>query len=261
MLATMSLPRTGGSVGATERLAARDCRSLCRQRRGVVRFAIYGALATVIAVVYFPAADPAAALSAAFAAYGTALLVRPIGAFVFGGDWASARASHGPDLGDFADGRRDLGGRLPAGLCRHRPACPARPPPPSCAAGPGRRGRARGGRRLPFGARTRLGNAAGPERGIRRPWGWNRVSGWLWWPCLTTCLQGREPRLGPVADRLLDRGSPRRDGTAAAAPYRRHRAIVALRAGSRFSIVPIGSSGTRRRIALLRGFCLLAAGR
>ena len=47
-------------------------------------FAIYGALATVIGVVYFPAGNPAAALSAAFAAYGTALLVRPLGALVFG---------------------------------------------------------------------------------------------------------------------------------------------------------------------------------
>lgn len=47
-------------------------------------FAVYGALATLIAVVYFPAEDPAVALSAAFAAYGTALLVRPLGALVFG---------------------------------------------------------------------------------------------------------------------------------------------------------------------------------
>ena len=37
-------------------------------------FAIYGALATVIGVVFFPAENPAVALSAAFAAYGTALL-------------------------------------------------------------------------------------------------------------------------------------------------------------------------------------------
>ena len=47
-------------------------------------FAIYGALATIIGVVYFPTGNPAAALSAAFAAYGTALVVRPLGALVFG---------------------------------------------------------------------------------------------------------------------------------------------------------------------------------
>ena len=52
-------------------------------------FAIYGALATIIGVVYFPAGNPAAALSAAFAAYGTALFVRPLGALVFG-RWATA---------------------------------------------------------------------------------------------------------------------------------------------------------------------------
>ena len=84
MLATMSLPRTGGSVGqrsASQRAIAAACVGNAAEWYD---FAIYGALATVIAVVYFPAADPAAALSAAFAAYGTALLVRPIGAFVFG---------------------------------------------------------------------------------------------------------------------------------------------------------------------------------
>ena len=47
-------------------------------------FAIYGALATIIGVVYFPAGNPAVALSAAFAVYGTALIVRPLGALLFG---------------------------------------------------------------------------------------------------------------------------------------------------------------------------------
>jgi MHS family proline/betaine transporter-like MFS transporter len=47
-------------------------------------FAIYGALATIIGVVYFPTGNPTVALSAAFAAYGTALIVRPLGALVFG---------------------------------------------------------------------------------------------------------------------------------------------------------------------------------
>ena len=47
-------------------------------------FAIYGALATVVGFVFFPAEDLATALSAAFAVYGTALVVRPLGALVFG---------------------------------------------------------------------------------------------------------------------------------------------------------------------------------
>jgi MHS family proline/betaine transporter-like MFS transporter len=47
-------------------------------------FAIYGAMATVLGWVFFPSQDPASALSAAFAAYGTALLVRPVGAVIFG---------------------------------------------------------------------------------------------------------------------------------------------------------------------------------
>jgi MFS transporter, MHS family, proline/betaine transporter len=47
-------------------------------------FAIYGSLATVIGLVFFPTQDLAIALSAAFATYGTAFLVRPLGALVFG---------------------------------------------------------------------------------------------------------------------------------------------------------------------------------
>ena len=47
-------------------------------------FAIYGALATVVGLAFFPATDLATALSAAFAVYGTALIVRPLGALAFG---------------------------------------------------------------------------------------------------------------------------------------------------------------------------------
>jgi MFS transporter, MHS family, proline/betaine transporter len=47
-------------------------------------FAIYGSLATVIGVVFFPTDGLATALTAAFAAYGTAFLVRPLGALIFG---------------------------------------------------------------------------------------------------------------------------------------------------------------------------------
>ena len=90
----MSLPRTGGSVdqrGTSRRAVAAACVGNAAEWYD---FAIYGALATVIAVVYFPATDPATALSAAFAAYGTALLVRPLGALVFGrmGDRRGRRA-------------------------------------------------------------------------------------------------------------------------------------------------------------------------
>ncbi len=47
-------------------------------------FAIYGALATVVGFAFFPAEDLTTALTAAFAVYGTALVLRPLGALVFG---------------------------------------------------------------------------------------------------------------------------------------------------------------------------------
>jgi MHS family proline/betaine transporter-like MFS transporter len=47
-------------------------------------FAIYGALATIVGLTFFPADDLATALSAAFAVYGTALVLRPLGALTFG---------------------------------------------------------------------------------------------------------------------------------------------------------------------------------
>ena len=55
-------------------------------------FAVYGALATVVGFYFFPAEDLATALSAAFAVYGTALVLRPLGALVFGrlGDTGAA---------------------------------------------------------------------------------------------------------------------------------------------------------------------------
>jgi MHS family proline/betaine transporter-like MFS transporter len=48
-------------------------------------FAVFGALATVVGLVFFPTTDSATGLSAAFALYGAALVVRPLGALVFGG--------------------------------------------------------------------------------------------------------------------------------------------------------------------------------
>lgn len=47
-------------------------------------FAIFGALASVVGLVFFPSQDQATALSAAFAVYGTALLIRPLGAVTLG---------------------------------------------------------------------------------------------------------------------------------------------------------------------------------
>lgn len=47
-------------------------------------FAVFGALATVVGAVFFPSKDVTTALTAAFAVYGTALIVRPLGALAFG---------------------------------------------------------------------------------------------------------------------------------------------------------------------------------
>jgi MHS family proline/betaine transporter-like MFS transporter len=47
-------------------------------------FALYGAFATIIGPVFFPAEDPSTVLLAAFAVYGTALIIRPFGAVFFG---------------------------------------------------------------------------------------------------------------------------------------------------------------------------------
>jgi MHS family proline/betaine transporter-like MFS transporter len=84
MLPSMSGPRTGRAAdirGASQRAIAAACLGNAAEWYD---FAIYGALATVIGVVFFPTADLATALSAAFAAYGTALFIRPLGALFFG---------------------------------------------------------------------------------------------------------------------------------------------------------------------------------
>ena len=47
-------------------------------------FALYGAFATIIGPLFFPAEDPSTIMLAAFATYGTALVVRPVGALLFG---------------------------------------------------------------------------------------------------------------------------------------------------------------------------------
>ena len=47
-------------------------------------FAIYGALASVLGLIFFPTNDPSGALLAAFALYGTAFVLRPAGAVLLG---------------------------------------------------------------------------------------------------------------------------------------------------------------------------------
>lgn len=47
-------------------------------------FFVYGTMATIIAHLYFPQSDPAAALLATFAIYGVAFVARPVGSIVFG---------------------------------------------------------------------------------------------------------------------------------------------------------------------------------
>lgn len=78
------MTRTGGSTSArsaSRRAIAAACIGNAAEWHD---FAIYGALATVVGFVFFPAKDLAAALSAAFAVYGTALVLRPLGALAFG---------------------------------------------------------------------------------------------------------------------------------------------------------------------------------
>jgi MFS transporter, MHS family, proline/betaine transporter len=47
-------------------------------------FALYGAFATVIGPLFFPAQNPSTVMLAAFGTYGIALVVRPVGALMFG---------------------------------------------------------------------------------------------------------------------------------------------------------------------------------
>jgi MFS transporter, MHS family, proline/betaine transporter len=47
-------------------------------------FALYGAFATIIGPLFFPTEDPTTAMLAAFATYSIALIIRPVGAVLFG---------------------------------------------------------------------------------------------------------------------------------------------------------------------------------
>jgi len=80
----MSISRTGESASAVKK-SRRAIRAACiGNATEWYDFAVYGALATVVGLVFFPAKDLATSMSAAFAVYGTALIVRPLGALVFG---------------------------------------------------------------------------------------------------------------------------------------------------------------------------------
>ena len=47
-------------------------------------FALYGAFPTVIGPLFFPAQNPSTVMLAAFATYGIAVVLRPVGALMFG---------------------------------------------------------------------------------------------------------------------------------------------------------------------------------
>jgi Sugar (and other) transporter len=82
-------------------------------------FALYGAFATIIGPVFFPAEDPSTAMLAAFATYGIALIMRPVGAVIFGrmADLRGRRAVFVPVP---PHGRRHRGRRVSAGVRSHR---------------------------------------------------------------------------------------------------------------------------------------------
>src|SRR6187200_3227596 len=80
-------------------------------------FALYGAFATIIGPVFFPVEDPSTVLLAAFAVYATALIIRPVGALIFGrmADLRGRRAVFVPIMVLMAGGSHGCR-RLSAGL-------------------------------------------------------------------------------------------------------------------------------------------------
>jgi MHS family proline/betaine transporter-like MFS transporter len=83
-LATMSATTAGESAHARKMSKGAITAACIGNAAEWYDFAIFGALASVVGLVFFPSDDSATALSAAFAVYGTALVVRPLGALVFG---------------------------------------------------------------------------------------------------------------------------------------------------------------------------------
>ena len=229
---TMSLPRTGGSAGE-EDASRRAITAACVGNAAEwYDFAIYGALATVIGVVYFPAENPATALSAAFAAYGTALLRAAARCPRLRPDGRPSRAAQRPDRGDLPHGRRHLAGRVPAGLRHDRSARPDRPPAAARRARAGRRGRARRGRGLHPGACRRSGRGRvgawhtatmGSGIGCRHGGGGRAQSS----------LRRLRTGLRLVADRVPDRHPPRPGRAAPATPDHRHHPVRVSSGGLR----------------------------
>jgi len=83
-LGSMSMSRTAEPASASSTSRRAIAAACVGNAAEWYDFAIYGALATVIGVVFFPSKDLATALTAAFAVYGTALVFRPLGALIFG---------------------------------------------------------------------------------------------------------------------------------------------------------------------------------
>ena len=82
-------------------------------------FALYGAFATIIGPVFFPAEDPSTVLLAAFAVYATALIVRPGWRAAFRPDGRSSRATGCFRSDHGADGRSHGSRWISAGLRDH----------------------------------------------------------------------------------------------------------------------------------------------
>ncbi len=255
----MSLPRTGGSVGEKDSSRRAITAACVGNAAEWYDFAIFGALATVIAVVYFPAGNPAAALSAAFAAYGTALLVRPLGALVFGrmGDRRGRRTvlilviflmAGATALVAFLPGYATIGLLAPVALLLLRAV----------------QGLAAGGE-LGVAAVFILEHA--PESGRGRVGAWHTATMGVGIGCgmavvavLSYLFAGSSLDSGwwrlafgiAIPLGLLGLLLRRRitDTTQ----------FVSLRAGSGLSDRPVRELWRHHRVALLRGFCLLAAG-
>ena len=81
----------------------------------MVRLCLYGAFATIIGRLFFPAEDPSTVMLAAFATYGTALVIRPVGACSLA-EWLIFAGAVPSFCRSFAHGRSYRGGRISAEL-------------------------------------------------------------------------------------------------------------------------------------------------
>jgi hypothetical protein len=135
-------------------------------------FALYGAFATIMAATYFPIGDPATSLLAAFAAFSTAFIFRPLGALLFGrrGDRSGRRQVLALMIIVMSSATAGVGcfPAMPPSGCS-RPSCSscfASPRACRLAARPGQR------RRSSSSTRRRTG-VDGTAGGSGRPWRWD----------------------------------------------------------------------------------------